>query len=118
VNAKVVPAAHVAVHHELHLQERALAWLEGRRTDGRDGRSTPLDDFGIRRFRHAQRLVAHVRQDEGNLHRLAERNLAEVDDFTVDLQARLSADLDGNSPCALVAKKQQGRDQDEKESRQ
>ena len=64
VQAEVVPAAHVAVHIELHFQARALARLEDRRTDGRDGRSTPLDDFDVRLLGQLKSLVADVGQHE------------------------------------------------------
>lgn len=63
MNAKVMQAAHLAVHHKRHRHSGFLARLEDRRTDGRNGRSTARLDFYIRLLSKAQRLIAGV----GNL---------------------------------------------------
>ncbi len=60
VQAEIVLAAHVAVHHVFQRDSGAFTRLEGHRTDGRGGRSAPLLYFYIRRFGKAQGLVANI----------------------------------------------------------
>ena len=71
-------AAHVAVHHETHGDGRRFTRVEHHRTDGGRGRSTPLDNFHVRRFSETQLLVADVGDVERDLHRLAEADVAEI----------------------------------------
>ncbi len=82
-----MPAAHVAVHHETHGERRRFAGVEHHRTDGGRGRSTPLDNFHVRRFGEAQLLVADVGDVECDLHRLAEADVAEINLLFVRLEA-------------------------------
>lgn len=65
VDAEIVEAAHVAVHHELHREGRAFTGVEGHRTDGWSGRSAPRGDFDVRLAGDAERFIAHVGQGEG-----------------------------------------------------
>ena len=60
MHPEVVRATHIAVHHKRHRHSGFLAWLEDRRTDSRNRRSTPGLDFYIRVLREAQRLIAIV----------------------------------------------------------
>ena len=61
MDAEVMLAAHVAVHHELQNQAGALAGLEGHRTDDRSGRSTSLYDFDVGLLAEDERLITNVR---------------------------------------------------------
>jgi hypothetical protein len=111
VNSEVVLAAHVTVHHELHRELRPLAGLEGRRTDGRDGRSTPLDDLDVGRLRKLERLIADIRQDELGFDGLAKTDVPEVDRLAIDLEPGLPGDFDGGSLPAIPAEQRCGGDQ-------
>ncbi len=62
VYAKIMFAAHIAVHHERHGHGGLLAGIDNHRTDGRYWRSTPRRDFDVRLFRELQRLIAGVGQ--------------------------------------------------------
>ena len=70
VDAEVMHPFHTLVHHELHGEVRALTGLEDHRTDGRDRRSTPLDDFDIRLLFKPQWLVPNIRNLKSHLDRL------------------------------------------------
>jgi hypothetical protein len=113
VNPEVVWATHVTVHQELHRELRALAGLEGRRTDGRDGRSTPLDDFHVGGLRELERLIADVRQDKRGLEGLPEADVAKVDRLAIDFEPGLSGDFDGGSLPGIPGEQRCGGDHDQ-----
>ena len=60
MQAEIVLAAHIAVHHVFHRDHGAFTRLEGHRTDGRCGGSAPLLNFDKRRFGKAKWLVANI----------------------------------------------------------
>ena len=86
VDAEVVFTAHIAVHHELHGQGRAVAGLEDHRTDGRGRRSASLHDLDIGRLGEAQGLVAHIRELKGSGDSLAKAHIAQVDRVFIRFQ--------------------------------
>ena len=79
VETEIVRPAHVAVHHEDHRHRSLLARPKDHRTDGRCGRSTPLDDFNPRFLAEAQRLVADIGQLDVHLDLPPELDIPKVD---------------------------------------
>ncbi len=60
MQAEIVHAAHVAVHHVLHRDYGAFTRVEGHRTDDRGWGSATLQYLDVRHFGEAQRLVADI----------------------------------------------------------
>lgn len=60
MHAEVVLATHIAVHHKLDVHRCLLTGIKDHRTDGRCGRSTPLDNFDVWRLSEAQWLFTDV----------------------------------------------------------
>ncbi len=50
MQAEIVLAAHIPVHHVFHRNHGAVTRLDDHRTDGRGGGSAPLLDFHERRL--------------------------------------------------------------------
>jgi len=61
---------HTGVHHELHRQRSCRSRFEYHRTDGRSGRSAPLQYFNVGSFTEAQGLVTHIHNLELDFNRL------------------------------------------------
>jgi len=96
VHPEIVHAAHGTVHHKLHREGCGLAGLEDHRTDGRCGRSAPLDDFDVWRFIEPEGLVAHIGQAERCLDSLTKFYITKVYLLPVGFQAGGTLYLDGS----------------------
>jgi len=60
VQTEVMQTTHVAVHKKFHTDGCAITWFDGHRTDGWSRRSTPFQNFNVRRFGEPQGLVANI----------------------------------------------------------
>ncbi len=102
MQAEVMLAAHIPVHHILHGNGGAFTRLEGHRTDDRAGGSAALLDFDVRRFAKLERLIAYIRDPDGIGDRDAQFYLAVVDGVLRDFQARRAFDLNGSFRLGII----------------
>lgn len=107
MNAEIVRATHVAMHHESYRKQSALARIEDHRTDGRRGRSTAFHNFDPGLLDEMQRLIADIGDLKDSADPLPQAHLPKVDHLTVSFQAWRSTYLQRDCRHRLVGPDQQ-----------